>query len=79
VSAEVAGPIAPQAGALTREAMRERLNAGALLVDVLPRVAYAESHIPGALNLPIAEIPTRARRLLPDLSREIIVYCGGYT
>lgn len=64
---------------LSREAMLERLRQGAVLVDVLPRVAYNDGHIPGALNLPVAEIPTRARRLLPDRSREIIVYCGGST
>ena len=64
---------------LTREEMIERLQGGAVLLDVLPRIAYEEGHIPGALNLPVAEIPTRVRRLLPDRSREIIVYCGGPT
>jgi rhodanese-related sulfurtransferase len=40
---------------------------------------YAAGHIPGAINLAVSEIQSRASELLPDRNREIIVYCGGPT
>jgi rhodanese-related sulfurtransferase len=49
------------------------------LVDTLPAASYAEMHIPGAYSLPLEDIPTRARDLLPDLDADIVVYCGGFT
>jgi len=50
------------------------------LVDVLPRESYAERHLPGAVNLPLAEIDEqRARAAIgPDLGRTVVVYCSGY-
>ena len=64
----------------TREEIRGRLRDAALvIVNVLPRVAYEEARIPGSISLPVEEIPRRARELLPDLDREIVVYCGGPT
>ncbi len=49
------------------------------IVDVLPATAYQQGHIPGALNLPLAEVPERARALLPDKHAEIAVYCAAFT
>ena len=49
------------------------------IVDVLPTTAYEQGHIPGALNLPVAEVAERAPLLLPDKHAEIAVYCGGFT
>jgi rhodanese-related sulfurtransferase len=49
------------------------------IADVLSRQAYAAGHIPGARNIPLAELPERALVELPDLSRRIVVYCGGPT
>jgi ArsR family transcriptional regulator len=73
----------PQAAAvpeISREEILRRLHDSILvIVDVLPAVAYAESHIAGALNLPVADIPRRARAVLPNPEREIAVYCGGFT
>jgi rhodanese-related sulfurtransferase len=63
-----------------RDEIRTRLGAPDLtLVNVLPEEAFAAGRIPGSLSLPLSSIPERARQLLPDLSREIIVYCGGFT
>lgn len=50
-----------------------------IVVDVLPAAAFAQRHIAGAVNLPCAEIARRAREVLPDLTREVAVYCGGPT
>jgi rhodanese-related sulfurtransferase len=56
--------------------VQELLERGAQLVDVLPRNTFLEEHLPGALNLPIAEI-TNARKVL-DPTRPVIVYCYDY-
>ena len=65
---------------ISRDELRARLQDRSLtLLDVLPKESYADAHIPGAINLPVAEIEGTARRLMPNLSREIVVYCGGLT
>jgi rhodanese-related sulfurtransferase len=54
-------------------------RSGAVLLDVLSPESFAAAHIPGALNLPLAEIVRRAREVVPDLQAPIVVYCGGPT
>ena len=49
------------------------------LVDVLSPESFAGRHIPGAINLPVAEIPRRAPDVLPDRRARIVTYCGGPT
>jgi rhodanese-related sulfurtransferase len=43
-------------------------------VDVLPRDEHAESHLPGALNLPLATLDRRRTARLAQ-ERPVIVYC----
>jgi rhodanese-related sulfurtransferase len=50
-----------------------------VILDVLSPEAYANGHIPGAINIPVAEIRRRAPTELPDRAQKIIVYCGGPT
>jgi rhodanese-related sulfurtransferase len=65
---------------ISREELRTRLRDRSLIiVDVLPKEAYAEAHIPGAVSLPVAEIEAKARQVIPNLTQEIVVYCGGPT
>jgi rhodanese-related sulfurtransferase len=65
---------------ISREEILRRLHdPNFVIVDVLPAVAFDERHIAGAINLPVADIPARARTLLPDLGRAVAVYCGGWT
>ena len=54
--------------------LRELLDAGAQLVDVLPEREYAEEHLPGAINIPLKTLdaPTTARL---DKTRAVVVYC----
>ena len=60
--------------------LRRRLRDPSLvLVDVLPRESYAGGHIPGAVSLPVAEIPVRAPAVLPDRNADIVVYCSKFT
>jgi rhodanese-related sulfurtransferase len=67
------------AAAITLDEVRSRLAAGVTILDVLPREAYASAHIPGAINIPLAELEARAAQDLPDRDSEIVVYCGGPT
>ena len=65
---------------ISRNELRARLRDRSLIIlDVLPKEAYAEAHIPGALSLPVAEIETKARQVVSNLTQEIAVYCGGPT
>ena len=65
---------------ISRDELRARLRDRSLIIlDVLPKEAYAEAHIPGAISLPVAEIETKARRAISKLTQEIVVYCGGPT
>jgi rhodanese-related sulfurtransferase len=62
---------------IDRSRLREMLQAGAQLVEVLPRREYDEEHIPGAISIPLRELggPTTSQL---DKTRPIIVYCYDY-
>lgn len=56
--------------------LREKLDDGLVtLVDVRPADEFADGHVPGAVNIPLAELEAR----LGDLPRrtEIVAYCRG--
>ena len=46
------------------------------VVDSRSRAAWDQGHVPGAVHLPTAEIPDRARELL-DPARPVVAYCWG--
>lgn len=50
------------------------VNAGAQLVEVLPRKEYQRRHIAGAINLPLAELTEMAGAEL-DSTQPVITYC----
>jgi len=78
----MSSPSVPQNDALsiTREELIRVLRAGrSVLLDVLSPESFAAVHIPGAINLPVAEIARRAPELLPDRAADIVTYCGGPT
>jgi rhodanese-related sulfurtransferase/DNA-binding transcriptional ArsR family regulator len=61
---------------VTRAELARRLHAGSVLVlDVRPAAEYAAGHIPGALSIPLSELPARLDTLPPDA--EIVAYCRG--
>ncbi|HKN13862.1 MAG TPA: rhodanese-like domain-containing protein [Candidatus Binatus sp.] len=65
---------------ISREEVQRRLHDSSLtIVDVLPEASYVEAHIPGAINIPLEQLRTRARELLPDHAADIAVYCGQFT
>jgi rhodanese-related sulfurtransferase len=57
-----------------RRAVRALIDAGAQIVEVLPREEFEEDHLPGAIHLSLSAIETEARRRL-DASRPVVVYC----
>ncbi|MGH7886902.1 MAG: rhodanese-like domain-containing protein [Candidatus Binatia bacterium] len=63
---------------ISRDELIARLQDHALaIVDVMPRETFADGHIPGSINLPVAEVEARAREMLSNFAQEIAVYCAG--
>ncbi len=56
------------------EEVRELLEAGAQLVEVLPEAEYAELHLVGARNIPLKQLDAEATADL-DPSQPVVVYC----
>ena len=54
--------------------LRELLDAGAQLVDVLPEREYSEEHLPGAINIPLMTLDDDSTARL-DKTRAVVVYC----
>ena len=56
----------------------ERLvGEGALLIDVMSRKSYEESHLPGAVNISLKELDEEGTANL-DRGRPVITYCFDY-
>ena len=65
---------------ISREELVAGLRGGRLtVIDVLSPESFAANHIPGAINLPVADIPSRAAEVIDDRHQAIVVYCGGPT
>ncbi|ADN76850.1 Rhodanese domain protein [Ferrimonas balearica DSM 9799] len=48
---------------------------GALLVDVRTPGEFAAGHLPGAINIPLDQLPGRLDELGDSKSQPIVVYC----
>ncbi len=59
---------------IDRAEVQRLLDRGAQLVEVLPSSEYEEDHLPGAINLPLRHLETRALTSL-DRNRPVVVYC----
>jgi len=56
--------------------LRRRLREGSVvLLDVRPGEEFAAGHIPGAINIPLAQLRSRLDSLPPDI--EVVAYCRG--
>lgn len=59
---------------ISRDDLRALLARGAQLVDALPAGEYAESHLPGAINIPIKSLDAQSVAGLRK-DRPVAVYC----
>jgi rhodanese-related sulfurtransferase len=64
---------------ISRDELHRKLEAGEafVIVDALPPMAYAHSHLPGAINLPPERVDASVVNRLPDRDAEIVVYCAN--
>lgn len=61
---------------MSRTELVLRLHDGSVvLLDVRPKDEFAVGHLPGALNIPLAELERRLGEL--SAAREIVAYCRG--
>ncbi len=61
---------------VSHEELADRLRDGVVtLIDVRPGEEFAAGHIPGAVNIPLDELPRRLGDLPAD--RTVIAYCRG--
>ncbi|MGO4838752.1 rhodanese-like domain-containing protein, partial [Rhizobiaceae sp. 2RAB30] len=61
---------------MSRTELVSRLHDGSVvLLDVRPQDEFAVGHLPGALNIPLAELERRLGELPED--REVVAYCRG--
>ena len=57
--------------------LRDLLDAGAQLVEVLPEPEYTEEHLPDAINIPLKQLDASSTTGL-DKKSPLIVYCWDY-
>jgi len=58
-----------------RDEVRRLAAEGAQIVDVLAREEYEESHLPGAISLPLGELDRESAGRLLRKDRAVVVYC----
>lgn len=65
-------------GEIDREMLRSWIESDRdfVLVDALSPLAFAMSHLPGAVNITPEWIDDRARRRIPSRDTEVVVYCA---
>jgi rhodanese-related sulfurtransferase len=54
--------------------LRELLDQGAQLVEVLPRAEHDELHLPGALSIPLKTLDADTAAEL-ERAKAVVVYC----
>src|SRR3954454_23611829 len=59
------------------DGIRELLDAGAQLVEVLPQEEYDEEHLPGAINIPMKTLDAESTATLDKLN-PVVVYFWDY-
>lgn len=66
---------------ISRDDLWRLIESGAdfVLVDALPPMSYAVSHLPGAISIPPERVADLARRRIPDLRAPVVVYCSSST
>jgi rhodanese-related sulfurtransferase len=65
------------AEAIDHRRLRELLDGGAQLVDVLPPEEHEEEHLPGALSIPLKQLDAKSAAQL-ERGEPLVVYCWDY-
>mgnify|MGYP001202159204 CR=1 FL=1 len=61
---------------ISREELAARMSDGAVtVIDVRPPDEYSLGHLPGAINVPLADLSVRLDEFQPG--REVVAYCRG--
>ena len=61
---------------VSRDELVDRLRSGtATVLDVRPEDEFRQGHLPGALNIPLAQLERRLAEL--PANREVVAYCRG--
>ena len=68
----------PAGAPISTAKLADRIQAGSppLILDVRSSKEYGRGHIPGAINIPHDELPTRMAELRVAKSDEIVVHCN---
>jgi rhodanese-related sulfurtransferase len=59
------------------EGVKRLIAEGAQLLDVLSRSEYEDSHLPGAIHIPLTELDAQSAAQL-DRGRPVVAYCFDY-
>lgn len=63
---------------ISRADLAAAIDAGEVtVVDALGGEYWARQHLPGAVPLVVADVPTRAAELLPNRTEAIVTYCSN--
>lgn len=62
---------------VSREEVQTLVHNGAQLVEVLGASEYAEVHLPGAINIPLAKLNREATANL-IFEKPVVVYCHDF-
>ena len=64
---------------ITTEELKNKINQGAILLDVRSKQEYNEGHLQGAINIPEYEVSKVIENLIPNKNQLIVIYCqsGG--
>jgi rhodanese-related sulfurtransferase/DNA-binding transcriptional ArsR family regulator len=57
------------------ELLRRAESGNVTVIDVRPRLEYEAGHLPGAISIPLDELPRRLGELATD--RTVVAYCRG--
>jgi len=64
-------------GSVSTEDARRHLREGALLVDVRSPGEFSAGRVPGAVNVPLSDLPDGMAKQSPDKSRVLLLHCAS--
>lgn len=65
--------LGPGGARVSPDEAQQQVGAGAALVDVRTTIEFADGHIDGSINIPVADLRRRMGEI--DASRGVVLYC----